>query len=74
MDLKDLRQRAQNYIDTITASNPNPTSPQFLIPPDGQAPSTAALVEHLGLPHLEGDKVQVWTPELMSAHLRGNID
>ena len=59
MDLKDLRQRARSYIDTITASNPNPTGPQFLIPPDGQAPSTAALVEDLELPHLEGDKLQV---------------
>lgn len=59
MDLKDLRRLARTYIETITASNPHPTSPQFLIPPDGQAPSTAALVEHLKLPHLEDDKLQV---------------
>ena len=59
MDLTDLRRLARRYIETITASNPDPTGPQFLIPPDGQAPSTAALVEHLGLPHLEGDKLQV---------------
>lgn len=59
MDLDDSRRRARKYIETITASNPNPTGPQFLIPPDGQAPSTAALVQLLGLPHLERDKSQV---------------
>lgn len=58
MDLKDLRRLARSYIKTITTSNPTPT-PDFLIPPDSQAPSTAALVEHLGLPHSEGDKLQV---------------
>ena len=59
MDLKDLQQQARKYIETITASNPTPTEPQLLISPDGQAPSTAALVEHLALPHLERDKIQV---------------
>ena len=59
MDLKNLRQQARKYIQTITASNPTPTGPQFLIPPDGQAPSTAALVEHLGLSRIERDKLQV---------------
>ena len=59
MDLKDLRRLARRYIKTITASNPTPTGPYFLIPLDDQVPSTAALVEHLGLAHLEGDKLQV---------------
>ena len=59
MDLKNLRQQARKYIETITARNPTPTGPQSLIPPDGQAPSIAALVEHLDLPHLERDKLQV---------------
>ena len=59
MDLKESRRLARRYIETITASNPNPTGPQILHPADGQTPSTAALVEHLGLPDLEGDKLQV---------------
>ena len=59
MDLKGLRQQAQNYIETITASTPTPTGPQLLIPPDGQAPSITALVEHLGLAHVERGKLQV---------------
>ena len=59
MDLKDLRQQARKYIESITDGNPTPTWPQFLIPPDGQAPSIAALVEHLGLSHSEHDKLQV---------------
>ena len=59
MDLKGLRQQAQKYIEMITASTPTPTEPQFLIPPDGQAPGITALVDHLGLAHLERGKLQV---------------
>lgn len=59
MDLEALRRLARRYIETITASNPNPTGSPFLIPPDGQVPSAAGLVEHLGLQHLESDKLQV---------------
>ena len=59
MDLKSLRQQAQKHIDVITASTPTPTEPQFLIAPDGQAPGINALVDHLGLAHLERGKLQV---------------
>lgn len=73
MDLKDLRRQAREYIETITASNPTPAETPFLTLPCGQPPSTAALVEHLKLAHLERDKLQVYISKVIST-LKGSID